>query len=96
MMTSKAVLFVKQSCAPCQLVKEHMNSVLEKKPGYGRHISVMKESKYPVLVEEYNVDLFPTLLIIDPEGEEMGRIVGGRNIAMDIRGVLFALYTINE
>ena len=56
----------------------------------------MKESKYPVLVEEYNVDLFPTLLIIDSEGEEMGRIVGGRNIAMDIRGVLFALYTINE
>ena len=73
-----------------------MNSVLEKNPGYGRHISVMKESKYPVLVEEYNVDLFPTLLIIDSEGEEMGRIVGGRNIAMDIRGVLFALYTINE
>ena len=96
MTTSKAILFVKQDCAPCQLVKDHMNSVLEKSPGYGRQILVMKESKYPVLVEEYNVDLFPTLLIIDSEGEEMGRIVGGRNIAMDLRGVLFALYTINE
>lgn len=73
-----------------------MNFVLEKNPGYGRHISVMKESKYPVLAEEYNVELFPTLLIIDSKGEEMGRLVGGRNIAMDLRGVLFALYTINE
>ena len=96
MTTSKAILFVKDSCAPCQLVKDHMNFVLEKNPGYGRHISVMKESKYPVLVEGCNVDLFPTLLVIDSEGEEMGRIVGGRNIAMDLRGVLFALYSINE
>ena len=73
-----------------------MTSVLEKNPGYGRHISVMNEKKYPVLVEEYKVNLFPTLLIIDSDGEEMGRLVGGRNIAMDLRGVLFALYTINE
>lgn len=95
-MTSKAILFVKDGCAPCQMVKQHVNSVLTKDPGYGRHISVMKGSKYPVLAEEYKVKLFPTLLIIDSDGEEIGRLVGGRNIAVDLRGVLFALYSINE
>ena len=96
MTTSKAILFVQEGCAPCRMVKDHLNSVLTKDPGYGRHISVMKGSKYPVLVEASQVKMFPTLLIIDSEGEEIGRLVGGRNIAVDLRGVLFALYSINE
>lgn len=56
----------------------------------------MNKAKHPTLVEEYKLTLFPTLLIVDGEGEEIGRLVGARNISMDIQGVLFALYSINE
>lgn len=94
MTTSKAILFVQDGCGPCRMVKDQLSSVLTKDPGYGRHISVTK--KNPVLAQEYKIKMFPTLLIIDSDGEEIGRLVGGRNIAVDLRGVLFALYSINE
>ena len=96
MTSSQCVLFTKQDCAPCQLAKDVLSQCLKKNPGYGRHITVMNKAKHPTLVEEYKLTLFPTLLIVDGEGEEIGRLVGARNISMDIQGVLFALYSINE
>jgi hypothetical protein len=78
------------------LAKDVLETCLKKKPGYGRHITVMKKEKHPTLVEAYKLTLFPTLLVLDGDGEEIGRLIGARNISMDIQGVLFALYSINE
>ena len=43
------------------------------------------------LVESYSLNLYPTLLIVGPNGTELDRVVGGKEIRNNLKGILIAL-----
>ena len=75
-----AVLFTKDDCLPCQLTKEFINELLEASPGLADALSILKKENHSALVEAYELDLYPTLLIVGPNGTELDRVVGGAAI----------------
>ena len=98
-MTSRlhAVLFTKESCAPCALTKEHLYDVLENNLGLNETISVMKKENHSALVEAYDLNLYPTLLIVGPDGIEVQeRIVGGKKIRESLKELLIHIYRENN
>ena len=74
------MLFTKDDCRPCQLTKEFINELLEASPGLSEALSILKKENHSALVEAYELDLYPTLLIVGPNGTELDRIVGGAAI----------------
>ena len=98
-MTSRlhAVLFTKENCAPCALTKEHLYDVLENNLGLNETISVMKKENHSALVEAYDLNLYPTLLIVGPDGIEVQeRIVGGKKIRESLKELLIHIYRENN
>ena len=96
MKTFRAVLFTKEDCLPCTLTKDHLNTLLSFTPNFGDNISVLQKENHRALVKAYELESFPTLMLVDSDGEEMGRLVGGKSIREDLRGVLYALRTVNK
>ena len=94
-MTFRAVLFTKEDCLPCTLTKDHLNTLLSFTPNFSDHISVLQKENHRALVKAYDLEYFPTLMLVDSDGEELGRMVGGQSIRDDLRGVLYALRTVN-
>lgn len=94
--SSHAVLFTKDKCAPCVGAKSKLKEVLDENPNFANAISVMQKENHPALVSAYDLQLFPTLLIVDSLGEERDRIVGGSKIIDQLKGVLFTLTTITK
>jgi len=97
-MTSRlhAVLFTKEACKPCALTKEHLYDVLENNLGLNETISVMKKENHSALVEAYELNLYPTLLVVGPNGLEQERIVGGKAIREILEEKLIQIYRENN
>lgn len=93
-MTSKshAVLFTKEGCAPCEKTKEHIYNILELNLDLTETLSFMKKENHNALVETYSLSLFPTLLIVGPNGFELGRITGGAAIREQVKDKLIEIY----
>jgi len=91
-----AVLFTKENCSPCALTKEHLYDVLENNLGLNETISVMKKENHSALVEAYELNLYPTLLIVGPNGLEQERIVGGKKIREILEEKLIHIYRENQ
>lgn len=91
---SRAVLFTKEDCLPCVLTKDYINSIREEYPSYGNSIHILKREYHPSLIGAYNIELFPTLVIVDQLGEEEGKLVGGQSIREHLKGILFTLTAI--
>jgi hypothetical protein len=93
-MTSKshAVLFTKEGCAPCEKTKEHIYDILELNLDLTETLSFMKKENHNALVETYSLSLFPTLLIVGPNGFELGRITGGTAIREQVKDKLIEIY----
>ena len=47
----------------------------------------MKKEDHPALIAAFNIELFPTLLI-HQEGQELDRVIGGRDIRGNLRYIL--------
>ena len=92
--TFRVVLFTKEDCLPCTLTKNHLEFIREETPSYGNCIHILKREYHPSLVGAYNIELFPTLVIVDQLGEEVGKIVGGTAIRDHLLGILFTLTSI--
>ena len=93
-MTSNAThacLFTKEQCLPCTKTKDYLRKVYEEDNDLGNFISVLKKENHSALVESYNLDLYPTLLIVGPNGAELDRVVGGNAIRNNLKGILIAL-----
>ena len=86
-----AVLFTKANCLPCIKTKDYLREVFEEDNDLGNYISVMKKENHSALVESYELNLYPTLLIVGPNGLEMDRVVGGKAIRKNLKGILIAL-----
>jgi len=91
-----AVLFTKEACKPCELTKEHLYDVLENSLGLNETISVLKKENHSALVEAYQLNLYPTLLIVGPGGLEQERIVGGKAIREVLEEKLIHIYRENN
>lgn len=92
-----AVLFTKENCKPCALTKEHLHDVLENNLGLDETVSVMKKENHSALVEAYGLNLYPTLLLLGPNGLEVEeRIVGGKAIREVLEEKLIHIYRENN
>ena len=97
-MTSRthAVIFTKEKCGPCTKTKEFIYDLLEKNLSLTETLSFLKKENHSALVEASNLDLFPTLLIVGPNGVELDRVVGGAAIRDCIESKLVDIYRENN
>jgi hypothetical protein len=86
-----AVLFTKEHCLPCTLTKDYLREIYEEDTDLANYISVMKKENHSALVESYDLNLYPTLLIVGPNGLELDRLIGGQAIRNNLHGILIAL-----
>ena len=100
-MTSKqrrhAVLFTKEECGPCFKTKVHVATLFQGRPELGEVFSQLAKENHPALVEAYNLNLYPTLIITDQnikgdETNEVHRIVGGQAIRSELEDILTEIY----
>ena len=75
-----AVLFTKEVCGPCIQTKAFIEDLFAASPGLADELSILKKENHSALVDAYGLNLFPTLLIVGPNGTELNRFVGGRLI----------------
>ena len=83
-----AVLFTKEHCGPCIKTKKFIDDLFEASPGLADELSILKKENHSALVEAYGLQLYPTLLIVGPNGIELDRFVGGNAIRDVIEGKL--------
>ena len=86
-----AVLFTKERCLPCTKTKDYLREIYEEDTDLANYISVMKKENHSALVESYELNLYPTLLIVGPNGLELDRVVGGKEIRKNLKGILIAI-----
>jgi thiol-disulfide isomerase/thioredoxin len=86
MKTSKPhrlVFFKKEGCPPCQQVSLHLLKVFQEHPEYSKHVTVLQKESHPELVEKYEMDKYPTVLIMDQDNQEISRRVGMNSLSKD-------------
>lgn len=89
-MASKAILFTKEDCPPCIKTKEFINSTIDEYLA-AEYLVVMKKENHSALVVSYDLYKFPILLLVNEQGEETNRIVGGQSIREQIQYILEGL-----
>ena len=91
-----AVLFTKEGCPPCAKTKEFAYNILENNLDLAETLSFMKKENHSALVETYSLSLFPTLLLVGPNGLELDRVVGGKAIREVLEEKLIEIYRENN
>ena len=91
-----AVIFTKEKCGPCTKTKEFIYDLLENNLGLTDTLSFMKKENHSALVEAYDLNLYPTLLVVGPGGLELDRVVGGAAIRDCIEEKLVDIYRENN
>ena len=91
-----AVLFTKDKCKPCIQTKEFIYDLLENNLSLVDGLSFLKKENHSALVEAYELNLYPTLLIVGPNGTELDRVVGGAAIRDVIEKKLIEIYKENN
>lgn len=94
-MASKAILFTKEDCPPCIQTKEFINSSIDEYLA-AEHLVVMKKENHSALVVAYELERYPTLLLVNGQGEETNRIVGGQYIREQLQYILEGLREANS
>ena len=77
---SVAVLFKKSGCKPCKVAQKNLRELLLEKEKLGEFIKVLDIEHHTALRCVYSLEMFPTLLILDPHGQEIKRTVGAKNL----------------
>ena len=91
-----AVLFTKEKCPPCIQTKEFIYDLLENNLALVDTLSILNKDNHSALVEAYELNLYPTLLIVGPNGTELDRVVGGAAIRDCIEKQLIEIYKENN
>ena len=90
-MKNRFILFTKDSCGPCGLVKRYINALRDDRKDIIEEVHLEDFSDEPIpeenlaLAREYGVTATPVLLIIDEEGKIQGSFTGGMEITQNIR-----------
>lgn len=70
---NKILLFKMSTCSPCKLLSKLFTQLnIQKKE------IILDEDENEELTDKYHVKSVPTVIVLDNEGEELGRFVGPR------------------
>lgn len=87
------VFYKKSGCQPCDIAFENLSEILMLYPELAAHITVLQKEDHPELVAKNNIDLYPTVLIVDDQSNEIARKVGVRFLTKAwFNAALYALY----
>jgi thioredoxin-related protein len=88
---SKFIMFTKDSCGPCGLVKRYINALKDERTGVIEEVFLEDFSDVPIpqenldLAKKYGVTATPVLVIADENGELLETYTGGMGITQNIR-----------
>ena len=98
-MTAKFILFTKDSCGPCGLVKRYFNAMKDDRTKLIQEVQLEDFSDEPIpeenlaLAKKYSVTATPVLVIADENGEFIESYASGMPITQNIRR-LFKKYDV--
>jgi len=90
-MNTRFILFTKDSCGPCGLVKRYFNALKDERTKLIEEVQLEDVSDVPIpeenlaLAKKYGVTATPVLIIADGEEELLETYVGGVPITQNIR-----------
>ena len=88
---TKFLMFTKESCGPCGLVKRYINALEDHRAEVIQEIYLEDVSDVPIpeenlaLARSYGVTATPVLVIADENGEHLETYTGGVPITQNIR-----------
>ena len=88
---SKFIIFTKESCGPCGLVKKYFNALKDERTKLIEEVYLDDFADTPIpqenldLAKKYGVTATPVLIIVDEEGELLETYTGGMGITQNIR-----------
>jgi thioredoxin-related protein len=88
---SKFIIFTKESCGPCGLVKKYFNSIKDERTKLIEEVYLDDFADTPIpqenldLAKKYNVTATPVLIIVDEEEQLLETYTGGMGITQNIR-----------
>ena len=88
---SKFIMFTKDSCGPCGLVKRYLNALKDERTSVIEEVYLEDFSDVPIpqenldIAKKYSVTATPVLIIVDENGELLEKYTGGMGIAQNIR-----------
>ena len=88
---SKFILFTKESCGPCGLVKKYFNSIKDDRTSIIEEVYLDDFADTPIpqknldLAKNYGVTATPVLIIVDDEEQLLETYTGGMGITQNIR-----------
>lgn len=98
---TKFLMFTKESCGPCGLVKRYISALKDSRESVIEEVYLEDVSDTPIpeeniaLAKKYGVTATPVLVIADDEGELLETYVGGVPITQNIRK-LWTKYNVEE
>ena len=87
----KFLMFTKESCGPCGLVKRYINALKDDRKELIEEVYLEDFSDEPIpeenlaLAKKYGVTATPVLVIVDDSGELVETYTGGMGITQNIR-----------
>jgi len=88
---TKFLMFTKESCGPCGLVKKYISALKDSRESIIKEIYLDDFSNEPIpeenlaLAKKYDVTATPVLVIADENGELLETYIGGIPITQNIR-----------
>ena len=88
---TKFLMFTKESCGPCGLVKRYIKALNDPRESSIEEIFLEDFSDTPIpeenleLAKKYSVTATPVLVITDEDGELLETYIGGMPITQNIR-----------
>ena len=88
---SKFIIFTKESCGPCGLVKKYFNSIKDERTSVIEEVYLDDFADTPIpqenldLAKKYEVTATPVLVVTNSEGVMLGKYTGGMQITQNIR-----------
>jgi thiol-disulfide isomerase/thioredoxin len=79
---ARLVFFKKEGCGPCDMAYSALQLVLAENPEYEQFVSVIQKENAPSLVAAYELELYPTVLIMDKDSNVLSRKVGSSSLTM--------------
>ena len=90
-MSVKFILFTKDSCGPCGLVKRYFNALNDERTKLIEEVHLEDFSDEPIpeenieIAKKYGVTATPVLIVIDEDGELLETFSSGMPITQNIR-----------
>jgi thioredoxin-related protein len=88
---NKFILFTKESCGPCGLVKKYFNALKDERIQVIEEVYLDDFADTPIpqenldLAKKYGVTATPVLIIVDEEEQLLETYTGGMGITQNIR-----------